>query len=193
LPFPIVLASASPQRKQLLAGLGLKFSVQPSTVEESDCPERQPAKRAVMLARMKALDIAALHADAYVIGCDTLVVAADGTLLEKPTDEHEAREMLIRQSGSASIVHSGLCVVAPGGQVADGLSSSMVLFKTFRQEDIDWWLQSGFWKDRSGGFQIDGPGQMLIERIEGDWPGVVGLPIFLLEELFQRLGESIRQ
>ena len=188
----LVLASASPQRKQLLSGLGLQFSVQPSTIEESDCPEREPAKRSVVLARMKALDVAVSYPDSYVIGCDTLVVAADGTLLEKPADEHEAREMLIRHSGSDSIVHSGLCIVAPDDNVAEGLSSSTVLFKDFKQEDIDWWLGTGLWKDRSGGFQIDGLGQLLIERIEGDWPGIVGLPIFLLEQLFQQLGETIR-
>ncbi|MDD5469381.1 MAG: Maf family protein [Candidatus Peribacteraceae bacterium] len=188
----MVLASASPQRKQLLAGLGVQFSVQPSAIDECICTEREPAKRAVALARMKALDIAASCTDAYVIGCDTLVVASDGTLLEKPAHAHDAREMLVRQSGSASIVHSGLCIVAPGGQVAEGLSSSMVLFKTLRQADIDWWLRSGLWQDRSGSFQIDGLGQLLIERVEGDWPGVVGLPVFLLERLFRQLGESLQ-
>jgi len=187
----IVLASASPQRRQLLSGLGVSFHVDPSGVDELDCTEREPARRAVALARMKAADTACRHPDEYVVGCDTLVVAADGTLLEKPADDDDARRMLKLQSGRPSIVHSGLCIIAPGGGQAEGLSSSTVLFADLSDEDIEWWIRTELWRDRSGSFQIDGPGQLLIERLEGEWASVVGLPVFLLQELFQQLGTSV--
>ena len=101
--------------------------------------------------------------------------------------------MLRRQSGSASIVHSGLCVVAPGGRTEEGLSSSTVLFKELSSDDVRWWIETGLWEGRSGSFQIDGLGQLLIERIEGDWPGIVGLPVFLLDCLLRRFGEALCQ
>ena len=187
-----ILASASPQRKTLLEGLGISFDIVPSTIDETDCSEKEPAKRAMALACMKAEDIAAIHSDAYVIGCDTLVVAADGTLLEKPVDAAEARSMIELQRGSASIVHSGLCVVAPNGKRSDGLSSSSVIFKELSDDEVAWWIGTEQWKGRSGSFQIDGLGQLLIERIEGDWTSIVGLPVFLLEQLFVELGSSMR-
>jgi septum formation protein len=165
--------------------------VEPSTVDERACPQPEPARRAVELARLKAEDVASRHQDAYVIGCDTLVVAHDGTLLEKPEHADDARRMLTLQSGHASIVHSGLCVIAPGGASVDGLSSSTVVFADLSATDIEWWIRTELWKDRSGSFQIDGPGQLLIERLEGEWASVVGLPIFLLKEQLLRLGADI--
>jgi len=183
----LVLASASPQRKTLLEGLGLSFEVIPSQFNESDHVEHDPVKRSLALGELKAKDVALRNADSWVIGCDTLVVAPDGTLLEKPNDMDDARRMLQKQSGGTSQVHSGLCVVAPGGESASAVSSSSVTFKKLSSEEIDWWMHTKLWEGRSGSFQIDGLGQLMIERIEGDWASVVGLPVFLLGELFQKL------
>lgn len=180
---PIILASASPQRKILLAGLGVDFVIIPSQVNEEACTEYDPAQRALLLAREKAQDVAERHRGRTVIGCDTLVVAPDGSLLEKPVDEADARRMLALQSDSVSTVHSGLAVVLPSGEVRCGLSSSRVHFKALSTADIDWWMTTGLWQGRSGGFQIDGLGQLMIARIEGDWTSIVGLPVFLLGEL----------
>ncbi|HAI98402.1 TPA: septum formation protein Maf [Candidatus Peribacteria bacterium] len=184
----LILASASPQRKQLLSSLGLSFHVAPSDVEEADCPETDPAQRARSLAVMKAGNIAATHGNAWVIGCDTLVVASDGTLFEKPRNEREARAMITRLSGSACLVHSGLCLQSPDGGVFEDVSTSVVTFKKLSEAEIDWWMKTGLWQGRSGAFQIDGPGQLMIERIEGDWSSVVGLPIFLLGKLMREAG-----
>jgi septum formation protein len=188
----IILASASPQRRQLLAALGVDFAVEPSRIDERDCPETDPAKRAVELACMKAKDVASRNPDAYVIGSDTLVVSRDGTLLEKPADVSDARRMLRLQSGSPSVVHSAVCIVGPDGSCAQGLSSSTVTFAELSEQDIEWWMQSELWRDRSGSFQIDGHGQLLIAKLEGEWTSVVGLPVFLLKELFAELGTDIR-
>lgn len=181
----LILASASPQRKRLLSSLGVSFEVVPSDVEEADCPEIDPAKRARSLAIMKAGNVAATNFDAWVIGCDTLVVAEDGTLFEKPRNEREARAMITRLSGRTCLVHSGLCLQSPDGTVFEGVSTSSVMFEELCEAEIDWWMKTGLWQGRSGAFQIDGPGQLMIERIEGDWSSVVGLPIFLLGKLMR--------
>ncbi len=184
----LILASASPQRKEILGTLGLDFSVEVSGVDESANDEKDPAKRSLVLARLKALDIHDRRKDAFVIGCDTLVVSSDGQLLEKPVNEDDARRMLKLHSGNASVVHSGLCIVDPGGNPHEGISSSVTRFRKLTDKDIDWWIGTDLWKGRSGGFQIDGVGQYMIESIEGDYPGIVGLPVFLLGKLLKQAG-----
>lgn len=188
---PIILASASPQRKTLLAGLDIDFVVIPSQVNEEICAELNPPARAQLLAREKAEEVLGRHRGRWVIGCDTLVAASTGELLEKPSDETEARRMIALHSGQTSTVHSGLTVINPEGIVFDGLSSSLVKFRTLSDKDIDWWIETGLWRDRSGGFQIDGKGQLMIEKIEGDWSSIVGLPVFLLGQLLTKAGYPI--
>lgn len=187
----LILASASPQRKTLLEGIGLSFSVIPSRVPEEMCTESDPTTRAVHLAREKALDVGARHRGEWIIGCDTLVVAPNGTLLEKPKDAKEAHQMLMLQSGGTSVVHSGLALLSPAGVLVDGLSSSQVTFKVLSSMEMDWWVGTQLWQGRSGAFQIDGLGQLMIERIEGDWTGIVGFPVFLFGTLAKEAGLEI--
>lgn len=188
---PLILASSSPQRKTLLEGLGIDFVIIPSRFNEMDHPEKDPAKRAQYLAREKASDVASMHRGRWVLGCDTLVVADDGTLLEKPLDAADARRMLLLQSGRTSVVHSALALISPDGVVHEGLSSSDVKFKTLSGDEIDWWIESGIWENRSGAFQIDGQGQLMIQEICGDWTSIVGLPVFLFGELAAKAGLPI--
>jgi septum formation protein len=192
-----ILASASPQRRQLLEGLGMAFETIASSVDEEAHTQQDPAARAVELARMKAEDIHAQYPEAFVLGCDTLVVVSDGTLLEKPRDAAEAEKMLRLQSGKVSVVHSALCLLSPASEAEDrdlplrcvqGISSSRVHFKALSEQEIAWWIGTGQWKDRSGAFQIDGRGQLMIERMEGDYTSVVGLPVYLLGELMKKAG-----
>ncbi|MDD5103366.1 MAG: Maf family protein [Candidatus Peribacteraceae bacterium] len=185
----LILASASPQRKQLLAGLNIPFTVCVTGVEdESDVAHRDPVERAQFFARLKAQHAHSVHPDAWIIGCDTLVVSSDGMLLEKPKNAEEARVMIQLQSGKTSVVHSGLCIVNPQGKVQEGMSTSSVTFKRLSPQEVDWWIGTGLWEGRSGSFQIDGLGQLMIERIEGDWSSVVGLPVFLLGQLLKKAG-----
>lgn len=188
----IILASASPQRKTLLEGLGVQFDVIPSSVDEDGHPERSPRERSVILSRLKAEDIAAKHKGAIVIGCDTLVVSSTGELLEKPKDPEDARRMLEAQSGAKSQVHSAVSLIDAEGAVHEGVSTSSVHFKKLSSKDMDWWVGTGLWQGRSGGFQIDGLGQLMISHIEGDWTGIVGLPVFLLGELMKAAGFEFR-
>lgn len=184
----IILASASPQRNALLAGLGLSFTIIPSLIREEACGEKDPKKRAMLLAREKAQEVADRHRGEWIIGCDTLVVAPDGTLLEKPADAADARRMLILQSGGISTVHSALALLSPAGVCFEGISTSIVRFKRLSGEEMEWWIATRLWVGRSGGFQIDGPGQLMIERIEGDWTGIVGFPVFLFGDMAKKAG-----
>ncbi|MDO8649092.1 MAG: Maf family protein [Candidatus Peregrinibacteria bacterium] len=188
---PLILASASPQRSTLLKSLGVVFEVISSTIEERSCTESDPAKRSMALALMKAKDVAGSHPKAWIIGCDTLVVADDGILLEKPRDADDARRMLRLQSGRTSTVHSGLTLLSPKGESWTDISSSRVTFKELSNADVEWWIATGQWEGRSGAFQIDGLGQLMIVHLDGDWTSVVGLPVFLLGELAERAGERI--
>lgn len=185
---PLILASASPQRKVLLEGLGFPFEIHPSSVDEDAHPERDPGPRAQVLAEEKARNVAKSHPGRWIIGCDTLVVSPSGELHEKPKHPEEARKMLQSQSGGTCIVHSGLCILTPSGTASADLSSTLVTFAQLTAQDIDWWISTGLWQGRSGAFQIDGLGQLLIKRIDGDWTGVVGLPVFLLGRLLREAG-----
>lgn len=187
----IILASSSPQRRSLLHDLGVAFRVEPSTVDEDACGLRDPVERAAHLARLKASDVASRAPGHIVIGCDTLVVAPTGELLEKPADAADAVRMLRLQRAGTSVVHSGLCVLAPDGAAYEGMSSSRVRFGAFDEATVAWWVRLGLWEGRSGAFQIDGPGQLLIEHIDGDWTGIVGLPVHLLGQLLERVGAPL--
>ncbi|MDD4628917.1 MAG: Maf family protein [Candidatus Peribacteraceae bacterium] len=187
----LILASGSPQRQELLRGLGIPFQVHVSRVEEDEVIEHDPVKRSAMLAKLKAEDVEAMHPGAWVLGCDTLVVAADGTLLEKAQNQADAKEMITKQSGNVSTVHSALCILSPDRKVYEGISSSSVHFKKLSSSEIDWWIGTGLWQGRSGSFQIDGPGQLMIESIHGDWSGIVGLPVFLLGDVLKKAGWDV--
>lgn len=184
----LILASASPQRRTLLDGLNLIFDVIPSNVHEPAHPELSPAKRSQELALMKAQEVASRHPSCWIIGCDTLVESADGDLLEKAADSEEAKVMIRLQSGRTSIVHSALALIDPSGKVYSGLSSSRVTFRKLSDAEIEWWIHTDQWRDRSGSFQIDGQGQLMIENLEGDWTSVMGLPVYLLGQLFEEAG-----
>lgn len=178
----------SPQRKRLLEGLGLTFEVHPSDFDESSCTISDPEKRAQFLAYKKAETVNKLFPNSFVIGCDTLVVSQDGALLEKAPDADSARSAMQKLSGKKATVLSGLSIIDPLQKHYEGICSSIVTFKELSDREIDWWISTHLWKDRSGSFQIDGPGQLMISHIEGDWSSIVGLPVYLLGELFSQAG-----
>ncbi|HCI04334.1 MAG: Maf family protein [Candidatus Peribacteraceae bacterium] len=184
----LILASSSPQRQRLLKELGVEFEVIPSSINEAEVILEDPIERAKVLARLKAEDVSRNYSDAWVIGSDTLVVSSAGNLLEKPSDESHAREMLREQSGGVSQVHSAISLITPTSKKHEDVSTSHVHFRKLTDEDLDWWISTGLWEDRSGSFQIEGEGQRLVEKLEGDFNGVVGLPIDLLSKLFRDAG-----
>jgi septum formation protein len=184
---PLVLASASPGRAMIFRRLGLPFEAVPSTVDEPAVPEPVPSRRAQLLARLKAEDVAKGRPDRIVIGCDSVVETASEMLLEKPVDAADARRMLQLLSGKAADCHSGMCVVG-NGKMAMGLCTTRVTFAELSPEMIDWWIGQGGWEGCAGAFQIEGRCQLLISQIEGDFTSVVGLPVFLLGKLLREVG-----
>jgi septum formation protein len=185
---PIVLASASPRRRELLERLGVEFEVVVTDVEE--LTEGQPQAVVVENARRKARAGHALasRADALVLGVDT-DVALDGRLLGKPENAEGARRRLESLSGRTHEVLSGVVVV--GGPDAAGERSAVartsVRFARLDEATLDLYLASGEWRDRAGAYAIQGLGSILVESITGDFSNVVGLPLPTLLELVPTL------
>jgi septum formation protein len=182
----IVLASQSPQRRELLERLGLEFEVVASDVEE--LTEGVPEDVVLENARRKAR--AAAAPGALTIGCDT-DVALDGVLLGKPSGADEARSHLLQLSGREHEVLSGLVVAGPGeGQQRAGVARSAVTFSELGEGDVERYLRSGEWRERAGGYAVQGLGSTLVARVEGDVTNVIGLPVGLLVELCPELLEG---
>jgi len=171
----VVLASGSPQRREILAKLGVEFEVVVSGVDELSGGD--PDFEVLENARLKARAVAA-GTDSTVIACDTDVVL-DGKALGKPQSEVEAREYLDRMSGRAHQVLSGL-VILDGGEERSGLERTSVFFKPLSEAEKDRYVRFGEWEGRSGGYAIQTLGSTLVERVEGSVSNVVGLPVGLL-------------
>ena len=184
---PIVLASQSPRRAQLLSQLGLRFEVLPAEVDETYETGEVAYAHVERLAREKALACAARRPDALVIGSDTVVVL-DEQVLGKPRNESAAVDMLLRLQGRVHRVETGIAVVAPNGAVRSGVETVHVYFQSFERAQAEEYVQTGEPMDKAGAYGIQGYGAALVERIEGDYFGVMGLPIGRLLGLLRELG-----
>ena len=177
---PIVLASESPQRSAILEQLGIPFVVVPPRYEEHDSPDADAVELVREHAQGKARSVGA-HEDCPVLGVDTAVVV-DGQSLGKPGDAAEAEAMLERLSGRTHEVVSGLCLVTPGWEELEH-ETTAVTFRPLTARDLAHYVGSGEWEGRAGGYAIQGLGASLVERLEGDYFNVVGLPAALLIRL----------
>jgi septum formation protein len=175
----LVLASRSPQRRAILEQLGIEFSVQVSDVEE--LRSGSPHEVALENAFRKASAIAAGAADALVLGVDT-VVSLGARLYGKPEDQDEARATLRALAGRRHAVISGICLIEDG-RPRTAAANTLVEFRALDEALIDWYLASGEWRERAGGYAIQGRGAALVAAIEGDFLNVVGLPVATLLEL----------
>ncbi|TYP57618.1 Maf family protein [Thermosediminibacter litoriperuensis] len=187
----LILASASPRRRELLAQLGLDFKVIPSGIDEAFLPSGPPELAAVRLADQKAADVALRAGEGIVIGADTIVVV-DDIILGKPEDENNAREMLTRLSGRWHSVYTGIAVIdtASGRKISD-YEESRVKFKKLSPREIENYLKTGEPMDKAGGYGIQGKGALLVERIEGCYYNIVGLPLFKLGFMLSHFGVEI--
>lgn len=183
----ITLASGSPQRREILEKLGVKFEVVIPNVEELTGGD--PELEVVENARRKAHTVgrAGPPPTRLTIACDTDVVL-DGEALGKPSDEKQAMEYLERLSGRAHEVLSGLVVLADGEE-RGGLERTTVVFKELSEAEKERYVRFGEWRGRSGGYAIQTLGSTLVARIEGSVSNVVGLPVGLLAELAPGLFE----
>jgi septum formation protein len=186
----IILASASPRRAQLLRQLGLDFEVITSGVAEEDC-EKDPTRLAKRLALSKARAVAQRVENGVVIGADT-VVCINGELLGKPWDEAEAASMLRRLSGHQHHVMTGVAVIRqPEGRTLCHVEKTAVFFRPVREEEIQWYLDSGEPYDKAGGYGIQGKAAVFVDKLEGCYFNVVGLPLAALYRLLEETGVRI--
>lgn len=183
---PPVLASASPQRTAILTQLGIPHRVIVADVEETMSGD--PDRVAEDNARAKANAVARTQPMATVIGSDTIVLTDDGAILGKPADLAEARAMLGRLLGRTHTVVSGLAIAGPGrAATRSGVDRTTVRMRTLTDAELDRHLAHGEWEGRAGAYAIQGRGAGLVERIEGDYLNVVGLPVALLARLAPEL------
>jgi septum formation protein len=179
----LILASGSPQRKAILEQLGIGFRVEVPEVEEA--AQGEPRRVVLENALRKARAVAA-GADELVLGADTAVVL-DGRVFGKPADEHEAETFLRRLSGRTHEVMSGIALRGPEARERSDVAVTRVRFRRLEQRDLAWYLATGEWEGRAGGYAIQGRGAALVEEIEGDYWNVVGLPVPALLRLAPEL------
>jgi nucleoside triphosphate pyrophosphatase len=178
---PILLASTSPQRRAILKQLGIRFELAAPQYEEHDPPDADPVALVREHAAGKARSVADLAGDRPVLGVDT-AVRLDGRLFGKPSGAEQAEEMLEALAGRTHDVVSGLCLLTPGWEVVEH-EVTRVTFRRLTPRDLGRYLASREWEGRAGGYAIQGIGAGLVERIEGDYLNVVGLPGALLVRL----------
>lgn len=173
----LVLASQSPRRAEILRQAGLDFTVRAATVDETPREQEKPEDYVRRLAEEKALAVEAT-ADETVLGADTTVVV-DGEMLGKPADDAEARRMLQKLSGRCHEVLTGICLRRGDRRVCDW-TSTRVWFIPLAGAEIDAYVASGEPMDKAGAYAIQGLASKYIERIEGCYFNVVGLPVALV-------------
>ncbi len=181
---PLVLASASPQRREILGRLGVAFEVRPSHVAEIE--QGDPEEVAAENALRKACAAQRPATPEAVLGVDTLVTLG-GEIYGKPADARQARATLQALSGATHRVLSGVALLLPGGAQRTAVASTKVTFRTLSEELLEWYVAVGEWRDRSGGYAVQGRGSVLARSIDGDIQNVVGLPLGTLLDLYPEL------
>ena len=183
-----ILASSSPRRSQLLKSLGVRFTVVKPTAEEDHAKDAPPEDVVGANSEAKARSVAAnLEGDGLVLGADTLVYL-EGKAFGKPKDLEEARQMLRALSGNRHLVYTGLTVIElKTGRVLTGYERTGVVFRSLSDSDIEHYLQSVSPLDRAGAYTVEGPGGLLVERFEGCYYNVVGLPLVKLDQMLRTL------
>lgn len=186
----IVLASASPRRRELLARVGLEFEVVPSRAAETHIPTETPEAHAIRLSEEKALEVAGRNEifGRWFIGSDTIVVR-DDAILGKPADAAEAAAMLRSLSGRAHRVISGYAVHDRlTGETRSAAVTTWVYFKRLTEAEIGEYIATGEPFDKAGAYAIQGIGVFMVPRIEGSYTNVVGLPLCEVIEVLEEIG-----
>ena len=185
---PLVLASASPRRLDLLRQAGIEpDAVAVADIDETPRKDETPRRLVLRLAEGKAAAGAARAPGAYVIGADTMV-AVGRRVLGKPGDEAEARRMLALLSGRAHRVLTGVSVRAPGGRAASRVSETRVQWKRLTAAEVDAFIACGEWRGVAGAYRIQGRAEAFVLEVQGSYSGVVGLPLYETLCLLRGLG-----
>ena len=181
----IILASASPRRKEILENTNIKFDIISSSIEELVLDGESPCQMVMRLAFEKGIDIASKHKSDLVISADTIVVL-DDNVLGKPKDEEEARQMISNLSGRTHQVITGISLInlENNKKIIDYVVSN-VKFKKLSKDDINDYIKTKESLDKAGAYGIQGYGAILVEEIQGDYFNIVGLPISKLSDLLK--------
>ena len=185
----LVLASSSPQRRAILERLGIAFEVREVDVRELEHGE--PRQLALENARRKAQAATRAGAEEVVLGCDT-IVCRDGAIYGKPADEAAARETLRALGGATHEVLSGLVLLVPGGE-RSAVARTAVTFRELDDDLLEWYVTTGEWRGRSGGYAIQKAGAALVRALDGECENVVGLPVATLLDLCPELLRGSRR
>ena len=189
LPEQLVLASASPRRRDLLAGLQLDFEVRSAEIDESALTDELPEDHVLRLARAKAQAVA--RPGELVLAADTVVVL-EGRILGKPADPAEAQQMLSSLTGREHDVYTGVALFEPDRDtLVSATDRSEVRIATLDKDEISWYVSTGEPLDKAGSYAIQGLGALFVERVVGNYTNVVGLPLPLTRSLFRQLSYDI--
>lgn len=187
----IILASSSPRRKELLAGLGLEFTVISSDVSEEVENNCSPEEMVKLLAQRKAEAVARQIDQGLVIGADTIVVL-EGEVLGKPRDKIDAFSMLTRLQGREHEVYSGISIVdAKTNEYETGFQSTTVRMRSLNDLEVTQYIATDEPMDKAGAYAIQGLGATLVEGINGDYFTVVGLPLALTAKYLRNFGVDL--
>lgn len=177
LHYPLILASNSPRRREILSQAGFAFSVVASDIDESFPADMPQNEVPVFLSEKKARVLADINPQAIILAADTVVIL-DDVILNKPADKSEAREMLQLLSGKTHEVVTGITLITPNETVSIA-DSAMVSFRSLADWEVDWYVKGGFGLDKAGAYGVqDFIGMAGIEKINGSFYTVMGLPIF---------------
>lgn len=182
----LILASASPRRREMLHSLGYRFEVLAADIDESPLPGEQPPAHVQRLALGKATVIAAQHPAVAVLAADTIVVQA-GRILGKPRDAQHAASMLAELSGTRHQVHTALALIVDG-QPRVELQSSWVQFRDLHSDEITAYVASGEPMDKAGAYGIQGQAGRFVREMQGSYTGIMGLPLCQTEQLLRGAG-----
>lgn len=185
----VILASKSSRRSDILSNIGLKFDVVKSGCDESYDVSMKPEDVVKYLSYKKAYNVAEnLRYDALVIGADTIVVL-DGMIMGKPKSTKDAFDMLKKLSGRCHTVYTGICVIKTQSleKLVD-FESTIVKIKDLSDEEIENYIKSGEPMDKAGGYAIQGLGSLIVERLNGCYFNVVGLPVYKLSCMLKKFG-----
>ena len=187
---PLILASSSPRRRDILDRMGLVYQVDVSDVDES-CSER-PAEAVLELSSRKAMAVAKRHPDALVLAADTLVYCDEA--LGKPHTPERAREMLRKLSGNWHNVYTGLTLInTKTGRIIRNMDRTRVHFVTLTDQEIDSYVATGEPLDKAGAYAIQGRGEMFIDRMEGSFSNVMGLPMAMLRGMLIEMASAMER
>ncbi len=187
----IILASTSPRRQKLLSRIGLPFEVQASDYEEDMKLDLTPKELVKHLSKGKAEAVAKNYKDAIIIGADS-IVAYENHVFGKPTSAAEAKEMLKKLSGTVHSVITGFTIIdTKTNKSSSQAIEAKIYFRKVTEEEMDAYIKSGEPMDKAGAYAVQGLGAIFVEKIEGDFTGVIGLPLFALAKELKNFGVEV--